>query len=281
MERAASTLIGARSGDVMSREMNRSANDLFEGRLHAPLAHRIGVFVYGVVSYAITLVIFVYAFGFIGSIGTPTSLDRLPTEGSPRWPTALAINLAVLFVFAVQHSVMARPWFKAIWTRIIPEPAERSTYVLFSNIAMILLFALWQPMGGVIWNTDSPGARAVLLVIYSLGWGLVLLATFVLNHFDLFGVRQVWLYLRDRPYTHLPFRTPLLYRIVRHPLYVGWLIVFWATPTMTAAHLVFALVTTIYILLAIRWEEKDMATLHGSKYVEYRDKVGKLIPAVK
>lgn len=241
------------------------------------LACRAGVFAYGLACYAIFFGTFLYAFGWVGNFLVPRSLDSAAT--SPLW-LALLVNLGLLGLFAVQHSVMARPWFKAWWTRYVPEPAERSTYVLFSSIALIALFAFWQPMGGVIWHFEHPVNRAVFTALFVAGWLLVLLATFLINHFDLFGLRQVWLYLRNKPYTHLPFKTPLLYKVVRHPLYVGWLIAFWATPTMTAAHLLFAIVTTLYILMAIRWEERDLAEMHGKDYAEYRQRVPKLVPGV-
>ena len=248
--------------------------------ISAPATARVGVFAYGLVCYAIFFATFLYAFGFVAGIGTPTALDRAPSAGSMHWGAALGVNLALLLLFAVQHSVMARPWFKAKWTRIVPEPAERSTYVLFSSLALIALLALWQPMGGVVWDAQTAELRYVLLGVMALGWLLVLVSTFLINHFDLFGLRQVWLFLRGRPYTHLPFKTPALYRHVRHPLYVGWLVGFWATPTMTVAHLVFALVTTAYILAAIRWEERDLVELHGQKYADYRRSVPMLVPSL-
>jgi len=155
---------------------------------------------------------------------------------------------------------------------------ERSTYVLFSSLALLLLFWLWQPMGGVVWNFDSDVAQTIILYSYGMGWAIVFVSTLLINHFDLFGVRQVWLYFRNRPYTHLEFRTPLFYRMVRHPLYLGWLVVFWSTPTMTAAHLVFSVATTVYMLLAIRWEEADLIRIHGHQYEMYRDLVPMILP---
>lgn len=243
----------------------------------ASLACRLTVFAYGLICYAIFFGTFVYAFGFVGNFLVPRSIDAVPT--SPLW-LALAVNLGLLGVFAVQHSVMARPWFKARWTRIVPEPAERSTYVLFSSIALIALFVFWQPMGGVVWHFESPIIRAICHTLFAAGWLLVLVATFAINHFDLFGLRQVWLYFRNRPYTHLPFKTPALYRVVRHPLYLGWFIGFWATPTMTVAHLFFAVVTSVYILMAIRWEENDLVEIFGEKYTDYRDSVPGLVPRI-
>ena len=235
---------------------------------------RITIFSYGVLCYALFFATFLYAIGFIGGFGVPVTID-----GEPQAPLgqALLINTLLLGIFAVQHSVMARPAFKRWWTRIVPEPAERSTYVLFSSLLLIALFAWWQPMGGVIWSVQDPLGQALLYGIFALGWITVLVATFLINHFDLFGLRQVWLHFRGQPYTPLPFRTPSLYRLVRHPLYVGWLVVFWATPTMTVAHLVFALVTSAYILVAIRWEERDPLDAHP-EYAAYRDTVPMLVP---
>jgi methanethiol S-methyltransferase len=181
-------------------------------------------------------------------------------------------------LFALQHSIMARPAFKAWWTQFIPEPAERSTYVLASSVALIILFAYWQPLGGVVWHVTQPTAVLVLYALCACGWLLVLVSTFLLNHFDLFGLRHVWLYLRGRPYTHLTFQTPGPYRLVRHPLYVGWLFAFWATPVMTLTHFVFALATSGYILAAIQLEERDLVAHLGNQYSEYRKRVPMLIP---
>jgi protein-S-isoprenylcysteine O-methyltransferase Ste14 len=176
---------------------------------------------------------------------------------------------------------MARPAFKRMLTRFIPQPAERSTYVLCSSLALLALFAYWEPIGGVVWDLQGPAARAIAHAIFAAGFGLVLFSTFLINHFDLFGLRQVWLYLVGTPYTHLPFRTPLLYRYVRHPLYVGWFLAFWATPTMTGAHLLFAAMTSAYILIAIRWEERDLAEVHGRDYERYREEVPMLVPSAR
>ena len=192
---------------------------------------------------------------------------------------ALAINLTLLALFAVQHSVMARPWFKEAWTRFVPTPVERSTYVLFSSAALLLLFWKWQPMGGVIWEVNNAYGQLMLEASYLTGVLIVLVTTFLLNHFDLFGLRQVWLYLLGRPYTPLTFRTPGPYRIVRHPLYVGWLLMFWSAPLMTSAHLVFALATTAYILIAIQFEERDLVRSH-EEYAEYRRQVPMIIPII-
>ena len=239
------------------------------------MAQRVIFAIYGVVCYVIFFGTFLYAIGFIGGFATPTTLDG-PATLPPL--TALAINAGLLALFAVQHSVMARPWFKARWTKVVPVPIERSTYVLLSSLALLLLFAYWQPMGGVVWSVSDPVARIVLYGLFAFGWLLVLVATFLINHFDLFGLRQVWLYLTGRPYTNPSFGTPLLYRMVRHPLYVGWFFAFWMTPTMTLAHLVFAVATTLYILVAIQFEERDLVTYHGEAYEEYRRRVPMLIP---
>jgi len=249
--------------------------------LHASRLLRLGVFLYGLACYALFFGTFLYAFGFVGGVGTPTALDRLPGPDSLPWPAALITNLGLLLLFAVQHSVMARPWFKSWWTRVVPEAAERSTYVLLSSASLLLLFFAWQPLGGVVWQIQSPVLRTAMQVIMAGGWMLVFVSTLLINHFDLFGLRQVWLFLRGRPYVHLPFKTPALYRIVRHPLYLGWFIAFWATPDMTLAHLVFAAVSTLYILAAITWEERDLIELYGQRYLDYRRRVPMLLPRLR
>ena len=236
---------------------------------------RLLIFAYGLASYAVFFATFLYAIGFVGNFVVPRSID-----GAPRtdFTTALLIDLALLGVFAIQHSLMARPFFKRWFTRVIPESAERSTYVLFSSLALIVMFAWWQPLGGVVWDVTDPTGRAVLYALFAFGWGLVLVATFLINHFDLFGLRQIWLQLLGRPYTALRFGTPGPYKLVRHPLYVGWFFAFWATPTMSVTHLVFALATTAYILIAIQLEERDLVDSLGEDYRRYREKVPMLIP---
>ena len=235
---------------------------------------RVTAFFYGVVCYLAFLAIFLYAVGFLGNFAVAKSIDSGPQ--SPFWQ-ALAINTLLLGLFAVQHSVMARPWFKAAWTRIVPASIERSTYVLFTCIALFLLFSEWQPMGGIVWNVASAPARLALYALYAFGWLTVLVTTFLINHFDLFGLRQVWLHLLGRTYTEIGFRTPGPYRYVRHPLYVGWLLVFWSAPRMTSAHLLFAVATTAYILLAIQFEERDLVRFHR-EYADYRRQVPMLLP---
>ena len=236
---------------------------------------RITVFTYGVICYAIFIATFLYTIGFVGNLVVPKSIDSTP---SGTLGQALLINAVLLGIFSIQHSVMARPGFKRWWTRFVPQPVERSTYVLFSSLALILLFAYWQPIGGVIWQVQNPVGQAVLYGLCVLGWGIVLVATFLINHFDLFGLRQVWLYLRGKEDHPLAFVTPGLYRLVRHPIYVGFIFAIWATPTMTVAHLFFALLTTGYILVGIRFEERDLVDFHGERYSEYRKQVPMLVP---
>jgi len=236
---------------------------------------RVLFFAYGVLSYTIFFGTFLYAVGFIGNFGVPTTLDG--TASGPL-STALAIDVGLLGLFAVQHSVMARAWFKRMWTRVVPKPVERSTYVLFSSLALMLMFWQWRPLGGVVWSVDNAAGRIALYALFGFGEALVLVSTFLINHFDLFGLRQVWLHLIGREYTQLRFGTPGPYRLVRHPLYVGWLFTFWMTPTMTLAHLLFALATTAYILIAIQFEERDLVREHGERYESYRRAVPMLVP---
>jgi protein-S-isoprenylcysteine O-methyltransferase Ste14 len=239
---------------------------------------RVGIFVYGLASYAMFLAVFLYGFGFIGGAFVPKTID------AGAWPVALpmglaaVVNVGLLLSFGLQHSIMARPTFKKWWTRTVPVPAERSTYVLATNLCMIAMFVFWQPMPGVVWNAQSPALRGALWALFVTGWLLVLATTFMINHFDLFGLRQIWLHLRGREYTHLPFATPLIYKHIRHPLYVGWITAFWAIPTMTVGHLLFAALMTSYILVAIVFEERNLVEHHGRAYREYRSRTGKLLP---
>jgi len=236
---------------------------------------RVGIFLYGVMSYLAMLVALVYAMGFVGGFFTPTSLDAAPTRPLSE---ALAIDIGLLAAFAIQHSGMARPAFKRWWTRMIPEPMERATYVLVSSILMVVLYALWQPIGGVVWSvTEGPGFMAIA-GFYAFGWALLLYVTFLIDHFDLFGLKQVWRRLTDQPYRSPQFYTPTLYKLVRHPLYVGWLVIFWAAPVMTIAHLVFAIVTTAYIFIAIQLEERDLVAAFGDEYIQYRRRTPMILP---
>src|SRR6266702_6103170 len=236
---------------------------------------RIGIFIYGLVCYSVFLGVFLYAIGFIGGFLTPSLLD-----GDPKRPLteALAIDCALLALFAVPHSVMARPAFKRLWTRVVPEAAERSTYVLASSLALVALFVYWEPIGGVVWSVPAGIGRTLVIGLYAFGWLLLLYTTFLIDHFDLFGLKQVWRRLSDKAYRAPVFRTPSLYKLVRHPLYIGWLTIFWAAPTMTVAHLIFALATTAYILIAIRLEERVLVSAFGNVYVDYRARTPMLIP---
>jgi methanethiol S-methyltransferase len=239
------------------------------------MVKRLAFFAYGFAAYLVFLGTFLYAIAFVGGFGVPRQLD-----GAPDTPllTAFAINLALLTVFAVQHSLMARPWFKERWTQIVPWTIERSTYVLAASLALILLFWQWRPLGGIIWTVAHPIGQSILWALFAAGWGLVLVSTFLINHFDLFGLRQVWLPLVGRPYTRLGFTTPGPYRMVRHPIYLGFILAFWMTPTMTVAHLVFAVATTAYVLIAIQFEEHDLVTEHGATYEHYRRRVPMILP---
>ncbi len=235
-------------------------------------------FVYGVVCYGVFFLTFLYAIGFLGNFGVPLTVDA----GGLASPTglALAINVGLLGLFGLQHSVMARQGFKKMWTKFVPAPVERSTYVLFSSLALILLFWQWRPMPSLVWDVQAPLGRGILWALFALGWLLVLLATFLINHFELFGLQQVWRHLRGLGPTPVNFKEPLFYKIVRHPLYVGWITAFWAIPTMTASHVVFSLVATGYILVAIQFEERDLKRLHP-EYAVYSKRVPMLIPGLR
>lgn len=229
---------------------------------------------YGVASYAVFFATFLYLIGFIGNLWVPKSIDAVPTMALV---PALAIDLGLLGLFAVQHSVMARGFFKRWLTRYIPEAAERSTYVLASSLALILLAAFWQPLGGLVWQVSSPALTAALYALFAAGWLLVLVSTSLINHFDLFGLRQAWLAFRGRPYTPLTFATPWLYRYVRHPIYLGFFIAMWATPTMTVTHLVFAVMASAYIVIGTMLEERDLRKVHA-EYDAYARDVPRFVP---
>ena len=244
---------------------------------HVPLRKRLAVLLYGVVTYAIFFATFCYAAAFVGDFLVPKTMDSAATD--PFW-VALAVNAGLLGLFAVQHSVMARPAFKRWFTRLVPEAAERTTYVLLSSLALIFLFWQWRPMGGIVWDIENPIGAGLMHAGFAFGWLLVLVTTFLINHFDLFGLRQVWKFFRGVPYRKLHFVTPGPYKLVRHPLYVGWFCAFWFTPSMTVAHLVFAIATSVYILIAIQFEEHDLAAEHGASYEEYKRRVPMIVPGI-
>jgi len=236
------------------------------------------VLLYGIFAYTMFFGIFLYSIAFTGNIWIARSLDS-PQQVS--MAAAILIDLLLLTVFAVQHSVMARPFFKKWLTKYIPEPAERSTYVLMSNLAMILLLAFWQPIGPVIWQIENVTMSIVIYGLFFLGWAILFTSTCLINHFDLFGLRQVWLYFIGKPYTQLRFRTPGFYKFVRHPLYVGWIMIFWFSPVMSASHLLFAVACTAYILIAIQFEERDLEAALGVDYRRYKNEVPMLVPSLR
>jgi methanethiol S-methyltransferase len=234
-------------------------------------------FAYGLGAYGLFLATFLYAIAFVGNLGVPHALDA---HAAGSWVQSASIDLALLAIFALQHSGMARMRFKQWLARYVSPVIERSTFVVASSLALLLLITQWRPLGSEIWSTDARVTRIALYGGFAFGWGLVLITTFLINHFELFGLQQVWRNLRKRPQVNPPFVTPLLYRIVRHPLYLGFLLAFWCTPTMTAAHLLFAVMTTAYILIAIRLEERDLVRAHP-EYANYREQVPMLIPGLK
>ena len=237
---------------------------------------RVLAFLYGIVAYCIFLIAFLYAIAFVGNIAlVPKTID---SGVAGPFVQALIINAILLSLFAVQHSVMARQWFKRAWKKIVPEPVERSTYVLLASLILLLLFWKWQPIKQVIWNVQNPNGGTLLEGLFWIGWGMVLVSTYLVDHFDLFGLKQVFYYLRGKRLEPLPFKNPALYRIVRHPIYLGFIIAFWATPRMTGGHLLFAIMTTAYILVAIQFEERDLIRFYGEQYRDYRKRVSMLFP---
>jgi protein-S-isoprenylcysteine O-methyltransferase Ste14 len=236
---------------------------------------RFVAFVYGLVSYVVFFVTFLYAIGFVSDLVVPKTID-----GGAVGPMAGAVivNLLLMSVFAIQHSVMARPQFKRWWTQLVPKSVERSTYVLLASLALVLLFWQWRPMPAVVWHIDNPRVAMVVLGLSFAGWLIVLTSTFLINHFELFGLRQVASNLAGRAIPDQRFRTPLYYRFVRHPIYLGFIIAFWAAPTMTMGHLLFASVTTAYIVVGAMLEERDLVDLFGDQYRRYRERVPMLVP---
>lgn len=236
---------------------------------------RVPVLVYGLVVYALFAGTFLYAIGFVTELLVPKTINSGTEVGPVR---ALLVNVLLMSLFAVQHSIMARQWFKKWWTRIIPPAAERSTFVLLTCVILGLLFWFWSPLPAVVWEVTHPVLAPALWVLCWVGWAIALASTCIIDHFDLFGVRQVVLYARGKPYLQSPFKVASFYRHVRHPLMLGFMIAFWATPHMTVGRLLFAAVTTAYMLVAIQLEERDLAKFHGDDYREYRRRVPMLIP---
>ena len=239
---------------------------------------RAATLLFSLIAYAIFFATFLYLIAFVGNLPfVPITVDRGP-EASVG--AAAAIDIALIALFGVQHSAMARQGFKRAWTRFVPWPAERSVYVLAASLALIVLFLAWRPIGGTVWSVESALLANLLMGLFALGWLIVLLSTFLINHFELFGLQQAWFHMSDRQAAAPQFRQPLFYKLVRHPLYLGFFIAFWSTPVMTYGHLLLASGMSLFMLIAIRLEERDLVTLFGAQYVEYRARVGMLIPGI-
>ncbi|SHO43509.1 methanethiol S-methyltransferase [Desulfopila aestuarii] len=235
-------------------------------------------FCYGLVCYAVFLISFLYAIGFVGDFVVPKSINSGSQSSILH---SLIINLVLLSLFAVQHTIMARPAFKRWWTKIVPIQVERSTFVLVASLILLLLYWQWQPMPSVVWSIENPVGKTLCLALFWIGWLVVLLSTIMINHFDLFGLRQVWLHFSNQDYHHVEFQTNSLYRYVRHPIMFGFIIAFWATPYMTVGHLLFAFATTAYIFIGVQFEEHDLMQFLGKNYDDYRRRVPMLIPFMK
>jgi len=236
---------------------------------------RVAFFIYGVTGHLLFLVIYAWLAAFVGNFMLPKTID---TPASDSTLLALSLDFGLIALFGLQHSIMARPAFKRVWTKIVPEPIERSTYVFASCAVTALLMWQWRAVDVVIWDVQNPIGRGIFYTLFAVGWLMVPTVSLMINHFDLFGTRQVWLYLRGKEYTALPFHTPYLYGKVRHPLYAGWMIAFWATPTMTAGHLLFAAAMSSYMLLAVVFEERDLIAHFGQHYEDYRRRIPMLLP---
>ena len=236
---------------------------------------RLLALLYGIVSYFVFFVVFLYAIGFVTALGVPKTID---TGAAAPLLEALTIDILLMSIFAIQHSVMARPQFKQWWTRLVPKSVERSTYVLFSSLALVLLFWQWRPIEGLAWQINDPRIAMAVIGLSLVGWLIVLTSTFLINHFELFGLHQVANNLTGRPMPAPRFRTPLYYNFVRHPIYLGFIIAFWAAPKMTMGHLLFAAVTTAYIFVGIMLEDHDLTTVFGDDYRRYRQRVSMIVP---
>ncbi|MCK1425393.1 isoprenylcysteine carboxylmethyltransferase family protein [Bradyrhizobium sp. 180] len=236
---------------------------------------KFAAFLYGIAAYLVFFVTILYAIGFVMGLVVPKTIDT----GTATPPLeAVIINLLLMTLFAIQHSVMARQSFKAWWTQFVPKPVERSTYVLLASLSLLLLFWQWRPLPSVVWEVQDPDFAVTLVTLSFAGWVLVFTSTYMINHFELFGLHQVTNHLVGKEAAPARFKTPLLYKFVRHPIYLGFIIAFWAAPVMTAGHLLFAAVTTLYIFVGIALEERDLVALFGDEYRQYKQRVSMLIP---
>ena len=240
---------------------------------------RTAALLFSIIAYAVFFATFLYLICFVGNAAfAPVTVDKGP---SAPLGLAVAINVALIALFGLQHSVMARRPFKEWWTRIVPPPAERSVYVLAASVSLIILFWFWRPIGVTVWDVTASPLAGVLTVLFWVGWATVLLSTFLINHFELFGLQQAWLNLRGRAAAAPEFRQPFLYKFVRHPLYLGFFLAFWSAPKMTAGHLLLAAGMSVYMLIAIRYEERDLVAVFGKDYEDYRGRVGMLTPKLR